>query len=93
MVDKAYQDYFDLVVVSPDNTLYEGKVKRLMAPGIIQELAILPNHTPLYSQLNAGILEIHPQTGPLENIQIEGGIIRVKLNRVSIIVGFDILKN
>ena len=85
--------YFNLVVVSPDNIMYDGRVVRLMAPGIKQEIAILPDHTPLYSQLKEGELVIYPLSGASQKLKIDGGILRVKLNSASVIVGFDVLRH
>ncbi|MFC1654031.1 F0F1 ATP synthase subunit epsilon, partial [Patescibacteria group bacterium] len=63
-------------------------VKRVIAPGVIQDIAILPDHTPLYSELKKGEVEIIITNNKTEKIPINGGIIRVKLNKVSIIEGF-----
>jgi F-type H+-transporting ATPase subunit epsilon len=87
------QTYFDLIIVSPDATVFEGQVIKLIAPGYNQDIAILPNHTPLYAQLNQGELLITTPDGYQKKIPIDGGIIRVKLNRVSVIIGFDILRH
>lgn len=85
-------DYFDLIIVSPDATLFDGRAVKMIAPTILQDVAILPDHTPLYTQLKPGILTIHDPLGQTKTVTIEGGIMRVKRNRVSIIIGFDILK-
>ena len=82
---------FSLIVVSPDEVLFEGPATRLMAPGISQELAVLPDHTPLYSQLKAGQLTIFPVSGSQLTVPIDGGILRVKQNQASVITGFDVL--
>jgi F0F1-type ATP synthase epsilon subunit len=83
------QSVMDAVVVNPDKVLWEGKATRVVVPGFIQELSILPNHTPLYSQLKPGKMVIYPETGSSETIEIDGGIVRVKHNKVSVIVGFE----
>jgi F-type H+-transporting ATPase subunit epsilon len=82
------KEYLDLVVVTPDETLFEGQVVRVIAPGILQEIAILPNHTPIYAELTKGALIIYQPNKPITTLQIEGGITRVRNNKVSIIVGF-----
>ena len=79
----------DMVVVNPDEVLWEGKATRVVVPGFIQELSILPNHTPLYSQLKPGKVVIYPENGTNETLEIDGGIVRVKHNKVSGIVGFE----
>ncbi len=83
------QSVMEMVVVNPDNVLWEGKAVRVVVPGFIQELSILPNHTPLYSQLKPGKVIIYPKTGASQTIEIDGGIVRVKHNKVSVIVGFE----
>jgi F-type H+-transporting ATPase subunit epsilon len=89
----ASQLYFDLIIVSPDTVVFEGQVSRLIAPGYNQDIAILPNHTPLYAQLQSGNLVITTASGEEKVVPIDSGIIRVKLNRTSIITGFDVLKH
>lgn len=78
----------DLVIVSPDETLFEGQVRRLLAPGIFQQIAILPNHTPIFAQLIKGVLTLTLTDLTEKNIDIEGGIVRVKSNKVSLLTGF-----
>lgn len=82
---------FKLVVVSPDKVIFEGLSTRLMAPGISQELAILPDHTPLYSQLKPGSLTVYLPSGATRTLPLEGGILRVKQNEVSVVIGFDLI--
>lgn len=84
---------FNLVVVTPDAILFEGPVTRLMAPGITQELAILPYHTPLYTQLKSGNLILYPTGSSPKTIQIDGGILRIKQNQASVVVGFEVIGN
>lgn len=80
---------FDLLIVSPDNTVLETQATKIFVPGSIQELAILPHHTPLYAELVKGTIKVETIDGKHQEIDIEGGIIRVRNNRVSIILGFD----
>lgn len=81
---------FELVVADPDKTRFEGDVTRLIAPGINQDIAILPDHTPLYAQLKPGTLTITKENNQEETVKIEGGIIRVRNNKASVVVGFDV---
>jgi F-type H+-transporting ATPase subunit epsilon len=89
----AVAETFFLLIVSPDQTLYEGKVEKILVPGLTQELAILPHHTPLYAQLVKGDINIESGSRGSKTIAIEGGIIRVKQDQVSILVGFDTREN
>lgn len=78
---------FDLVIVTPDKVLFESKAKRVMLPGYFQELAILPDHTPLYSELINGevVVETENET---RKFPVDTGIVRVKQNKVTVVVGF-----
>jgi F-type H+-transporting ATPase subunit epsilon len=78
-----------VIIVSPDKTILEAEANRVFVPGIIQELAILPHHTPLYSELVKGVIKVEATDDTIKEIDIDSGIIRVRQNRVSIILGFD----
>ena len=86
--DKDTNQEFHLTIVDPDKVIFEDNVKRIIAPGSIQDIAILPDHTPLYSDLKAGEIEITSINDKIEKIPIDSGVIRVRRNKVSIIVGF-----
>ena len=77
-----------LVIVNPDETIFEGEVDRIDAPAVHQDIAILPDHTPLYAQLIAGAVTYYIGS-KVEKRVIEGGLIRVKNNEVSIVIGFE----
>lgn len=77
-----------LLIVSPDETIFEDEVKRIIAPGVFQEIAILPDHTPLYAELKEGEIQVTKTDNSQQTFSIESGIIRVKSNRASIITGF-----
>jgi len=79
---------FSLIIVSPDEVVLETTATRLMAPGVYQEIAILPDHTPLYAELKKGEVKITQSDSKEEKVPIESGIMRVKQNKVSIILGF-----
>lgn len=87
--DTKPAEEFDLVIVDPDQTIHEGKAKKLIAPGHTQEIAVLPDHTPLYSQLQKGQVVVTTNRDEEKTFDIEGGLIRVKRNKVSLIVGFN----
>lgn len=87
MADKSAQN-FQLLIVTPDKVLFEGDATRVLAPGVYQEIAILPDHTPLYAQLIKGEIKATIQ-GEEQTFPVESGLLRVKQNRVSIVLGFS----
>lgn len=80
---------FNLVIVTPDEVIFEDIVTRIIAPGSTMDLAILPNHTPLYAQLKKGSIEVKLKSEETKNFSIESGILRVKNNQATIIMGFE----
>lgn len=84
---------FNLAIITPDEVVFEAKVKQLIAPGYFMDLAILPNHTPLYAQLKKGSIDVKLTTNESKSFPVESGIIRVKNNQVTIIIGFEAPEN
>lgn len=88
MPDTVLEDILHLVIVNPNEVLFEDDVKKVTAPTTNQEIAILPQHTPLYAQISKGEIEITTKKDKVIKVPVEGGVIRVKMNKASIIVGF-----
>jgi len=78
---------FQVIIVSPNETIFEGQAVRFFAPGANQEIAILPDHTPLYSALHKGQIKVHGPNSQLNTFDIDSGILRVKSNQVTAIIG------
>ena len=50
----------NLIVLTPDKKVFEGKVNRISAPGVDGEFEVLDNHAALVSSLGFGTLLITP---------------------------------
>jgi len=72
-------------VIHPDRVMFEGEADFVMAPGTKGSLGIFPTHTPLYAELVAG--EVHIQGDKEETFALEGGIIKVRNDEVTILLG------
>ena len=81
-------DTIHVVIVSPNEVMFEDDVKKITIPTPLQTIAILPEHTPLYAQVSKGEIEITTKKDVIQKILVEGGVVRVKMNRVSVIIGF-----
>jgi F-type H+-transporting ATPase subunit epsilon len=59
---------FDVSLVTPDGTAFEGEAEMMIVPGQIGEIGVLARHAPLIATLKAGSTRIHVQEGvdPLE---------------------------
>jgi F-type H+-transporting ATPase subunit epsilon len=76
-------------IVSPDLVIFEGEITQVFVPGINQELAILPDHTPLYAQLQPGTVKLINKENRPQEFNIDSGVVRVRNNHVTIVTGFD----
>lgn len=88
MEESRNNDTIHVVIVSPNEVLFEDDVKKITIPTPLQTIAILPEHTPLYAEIAKGEIEITTKKDAIKKITIEGGVVRVKMNRVSVIIGF-----
>ncbi len=75
---------FRLEVVTAEEELYAGDVDILIAPGREGQLAILPNHAPLLTQLEPGLLEFRTG-GEEEDMAISGGFLEILANRAVVL--------
>jgi F-type H+-transporting ATPase subunit epsilon len=71
-------------IVSQDRSLFSGDVDIVIAPGSEGELGILPNHTPLLTQLAFGILRVRQGTEE-HAFTIGGGVMEVLPTAVSVL--------
>ena len=71
-------------IVSQDRMVFEGDVDIIVAPGILGELGILPNHAPLLTTLKYGILTIR-QGSEEEVFTIAGGVMEVQPDIVTVL--------
>ena len=71
-------------IVTQDKLLYEGPADMLLVPGAQGEMGILPNHAPLLSTLDIGVLRVRYQ-GQEEAFSIAGGVIEVQPDLVTVL--------
>jgi len=64
-------------VVTQDRLLFEGPADIVLAPGVQGELGILPNHAPLLTSLDLGVLRLRYH-GQETAFTISGGVMEVR---------------
>jgi len=74
-----------LIIMSPEKTLFDGNIERVTVPGSSGAFTILPQHAPILSSLNKGVVRIVTTEGTQQQ-EINGGFIEVKNNEVSICI-------
>ena len=50
---------FDVSLVTPEGSVYEGQAEMIIVPGQIGEIGVLARHAPLIATLKAGRTRIH----------------------------------
>ena len=71
-------------IVSQDRMVFEGEADIVIVPGVNGEMGILPNHAPLLSTLQYGILKVRHQ-GREEIFTIAGGLIEVQPDLITVL--------
>jgi len=77
-------DKINLEIVTPEKLALREQVDEVTLPGLDGEMGILPDHTPLVSQLKTGILS-YRQGGERKLMHISGGFVEVLPDRVSVL--------
>jgi len=72
-------------VVSPERTLLKDEIIQVTVPTQEGELTILPEHTPLVSNLKTGVLEVVKKDKSIEVMSVSGGFLEVLLDKIVIL--------
>ena len=80
---------FECSVLTPEEVVFQGDVKRLVIPAHDGQLGILPSHAPMVCKLGAGRLRLHAEQG-VQNWFVEGGVVQIADNRVSVLTEFAV---
>ncbi len=77
---------FKLVIVTPEQIIYDGEVSSIVAPGDLGYLGILADHAPIITSLTTGKLEVTDPNGAKNTMMISGGFMEVVKNTATILV-------
>lgn len=80
MADKDLQ----VDIVTPERTVYSEGAEFVVVPGTEGSLGILPQHSPLVSGLNIGVLKVI-KAGKETKMAVTGGFLEVNNNKVVIL--------
>lgn len=78
---------FNLNILTPEKTVYEGRVISLIVPAALGYLGVLADHAPLAASLTKGKISIKKESG--EGFVLsskENGFIEVLKNNVTILI-------
>ncbi|PIE81077.1 MAG: ATP synthase F1 subunit epsilon [Candidatus Delongbacteria bacterium] len=71
-------------ILSPTGKIFSGEADHLRAPGSLGNFGVLPNHAPLFSSLDIGVIIVE-NSGQKEFFATSGGYCEVKDNKISIL--------
>ena len=71
-------------IVSQDRPIYEGDVDIVVIPGVDGIMGILPNHAPVLTTLNFGVIQVR-KDGVEENFVVAGGVAEIQPHIVTIL--------
>lgn len=69
---------FNLKILTPTGSLYEGETYRVVLPTTTGEISVLHGHTPLISTISVGELRIENKQGEVSKYLVQGGVLDVK---------------
>ena len=77
-------------IITPEKVIYKDEVDEVVVPTENGEIAILPNHINLLTQVNPGELIIK-KGAKQEYLAITGGFLEVQHNKISILAEYKTL--
>lgn len=77
-------DKIQLEVITPEKLALREAVDEVVVPGVSGEFGILPDHTPLISQVKTGVL-IYRIGSEKKQMHVSGGFVEVMPDKVSVL--------
>lgn len=75
---------FTLRVVSPEGNVLKEEAEFVVLPGVTGEIGILPNHAPLITAMDVGVIR-YTIGGTTKKIATSGGFVEVAENKVTVL--------
>lgn len=77
---------FDLEIVTPEASIFAGKVQSVQVPGSMGSFQVLINHAPIISTLGKGKVKLVKEDGEALSFNTEDGVVEVLHNKAIILV-------
>lgn len=71
-------------IVSQDRVVYQGDADMVLLPGALGEMGILPNHSPVLSVLQFGLIRVRSH-GAEQVFTVAGGVVEVQPDQVTVL--------
>ncbi|HOJ62184.1 MAG TPA: ATP synthase F1 subunit epsilon [bacterium] len=76
---------FPLRIITHEETVFDGEIESLIAPGALGSLGILARHAPLLTTLTEGKIAIRDAQGRSHLFRVQGGILEVSRNHAVVL--------
>ena len=76
---------FQLSILTPERTVFEGAVEYVQVPGSEGYLGVLAHHAPLITPLRPGRLDVRDTAGVESSYAVSGGFLEVSANRATVL--------
>lgn len=74
-----------LRVVTPEEVVFEGSARSLVAPAWDGWVGVLPGHAPFLTLMGEGPLTVEPESGSSRKFRVAGGVMKVEDNAVTVL--------
>jgi len=74
-----------LEIITPEKAIYSGDIKLIKVPGSKGSFAVMENHAPLISTLDAGQIKIISPKGEEKFFEVKGGVVEIANNKVIVL--------
>jgi F-type H+-transporting ATPase subunit epsilon len=75
-----------VVVISPEQSVFDGEADQLVAPAFDGDVGILPRHAPFMTLLGKGVLSVR-RGNTSSRFDVSGGFLQVLNDVVRIVAG------
>jgi F-type H+-transporting ATPase subunit epsilon len=77
---------FEVSLVTPDGSVFEGEAEMIIVPGDAGEIGVLARHAPLVAMLRAGSTRIHVSSSDIREFATGPGFFKVETDRALALV-------
>ncbi len=78
---------YQLTIATPDGNRFQGEAAALFLRGAEGDLAVLAGHTPFITSVQAGKCRVELPDGEEKSATLDGGILTVGAERVTLLSG------
>lgn len=76
---------FRLDIVSAEDSIYSGPAEFIVAPALMGEVGVYPQHTPMLTRIKSGLIRIKAPLKEDEDVYVSGGMLEVQPDVVTIL--------